>query len=317
MHHTKFEDFEIADGSVDLVVCSPPYGIGKEYETGQSVSAYTNFAEMVVTRLAKAVRPGGMVCWQVGNYIMKDGSILPLDEIYSPAFRAHGFTLRNRIIWRVGHGLHATNKLSGRYEVLLCFAKIGAKPTFNLDEVRVPTKEPGKRSYKGHNRGELSGNPLGANPSDVWTILRSEWDAGVLDIPPVKNNHVEKTRHPCQFPVELAERCVLLYSNTEDLVFDPFAGTGTSLVAAAFHGRRGVGCDYTQDYCEIARERIELAKRGELPTRKIGTPIAVASEGTKTRQYPEEWKEKLEEAHQRKRLAKSPLQEYAEKVLKK
>lgn len=301
--------------SVHLVVSSPPYNIGKEYEKSKTVEEYITWAESIIAKLDAAIKPGGMVCWQVGNYIEKDGSILPLDEVYSPIFRRRGYRMRNRLIWRVGHGLHCNKRLSGRYEVLLCFAKPGAEPTFNLDDVRVPTKYPGKRAYRGASKGMLSGNPAGGNPSDVWELLWTEHDSGVMDIPSVRNNHVEKMEHPCQFPVELAERCVLLYSNEGDVVLDPFAGSGTTLVAAEFHGRRGIGCDYTKSYCDIANRRLEMVHAGTLKTRVIGTPIATAGLNTKTRAYPEEWKTTLEEARMKKRMVRSPLQEYTDAIL--
>jgi adenine-specific DNA-methyltransferase len=106
--------------------------------------------------------------------------------------------------------------------------------------VRVPPRYPNKRHHKGARKGQLSGNPLGANPGDVWEVDTAGWEqteaefaldeafAGpcVWDIPNVKHNHPEKVDHPCQFPVELAQRCVLAFTNSNDLVFDPFAGVG-------------------------------------------------------------------------------------------
>ena len=155
-------------------------------------------------------------------------------------FKNAGFRLRNRIVWHFGHGLHASKRLSGRYETLLWFSKTD-NYTFNLDEIRVPSKYPGKRSFKGANKGELSGNPLGKNPSDFWDDIKDDDDKLVWEIPNVKANHPEKTAHPCQFPVELAERCVLALTNNKDIVFDPFVGSGSSAVASIMHGRNFLG----------------------------------------------------------------------------
>jgi adenine-specific DNA-methyltransferase len=91
----------------------------------------------------------------------------------------------------------------------------------------VPSKYPGKKHFKGPRAGQLSGNPLGKNPSDVWVI------------PNVKNNHVEKTVHPCQFPIELVERLVLSMTREGDNVFDPYMGVGSSVIAAIKNGRSG------------------------------------------------------------------------------
>jgi adenine-specific DNA-methyltransferase len=164
------------------------------------------------------------------------------------------------LIWHFEHGLHASKRFSGRYETINWFTKTDAY-TFNLDPVRVPQKYPQKRYFKGPHQGELSGNPLGKNPSDVW------------DIPNVKANHVEKTIHPAQFPVELVERLVLSMSNERDWVLDPFMGVGSTLIAAVMHNRRAVGAEIAPEYCQIARDRVDLAQRGELRVRPMERPV--------------------------------------------
>jgi adenine-specific DNA-methyltransferase len=132
---------------------------------------------------------------------------------------------------------------------------------FELDPIRVPQKYPGKKYFKGPKAGQYSCNPLGKNPGDVWTI------------PNVKSNHVEKTDHPCQFPVELIERLVLALSREDDWILDPFLGTGTSVVAAVRHKRRGIGVEVVPKYVEIARTRIRLAAGDELPVRPMHRPV--------------------------------------------
>ncbi|MEW6230035.1 MAG: site-specific DNA-methyltransferase, partial [Bacillota bacterium] len=169
--------------------------------------------------------------------------------------------------WHFEHGLHCSRRFSGRYETILWFTK-GDHYIFNLDAVRVPPKYPGKRYYKGPKAGQYSCNPLGKNPGDVW------------DIPNVKHNHVEKTIHPCQFPVELIERLVLCMTDAGGLVVDPYIGVGTTAVAAVMHGRRAAGADIKSEYLEIARKRVELALQGQLRTRPMGTPIYVPSPGS-------------------------------------
>jgi hypothetical protein len=158
-------------------------------------------------------------------------------------------------IWRFGHGLHASKRFSGRYETILWFTK-SDNYIFNLDNVRIPSKYPGKRHFKGEKRGQLSGNPLGKNPSDVWEVILQDWEQEIWDIPNVKANHPEKTNHPCQYPIELVERCVLAFTNEDDWVLDPFAGVGSSLLAAIKNNRRAVGSDKEKDYVEIAQDRI-------------------------------------------------------------
>lgn len=223
----------------------------------------------------------------MGNFVEK-GEVYPLDIYYYPIFKNLGLSLRNRIIWHFGHGLHTSKRFSGRYETILWFTK-SEQYTFNLNPVRVPSKYPGKRHYKGPNIGKPSGNPLGKNPSDVWEGLDEEWGEAFWDIPNVKSNHPEKTVHPCQFPVELVERCVLALTNENDWVFDPFAGVGSSLIAAIKQHRRAMGSEQETDYVAIAQKRINAYFSGVLKLRPTGTPVHKPTGKEKVSQIPLEW----------------------------
>jgi adenine-specific DNA-methyltransferase len=256
----------------DLVVTSPPYNIGKSYEVRKSLDAYLAEQALIIDEILPRLKDGGSVCWQVGNYV-EDNEIFPLDIEFAPLFRKHaGMRMRNRIIWTFGHGLHTQKRFSGRYETVLWFTKSAGKRdpyTFNLDSVRVPSKYPGKKHFKGPNAGKLSGNPLGKNPEDVWSFPGDD----VWDIPNVKSNHIEKTEHPCQFPVGLIERLVLALTNEGDLVFDPFAGVASAGVAAAVHGRRFWGCELMAEYARTGLKRLEGALDGSLQYRSHQKPI--------------------------------------------
>ncbi len=278
----------LPSGSVKLVVTSPPYNVGKSYETKMAIEHYLEAQQSVIRELYRVLADDGSICWQVGNYI-EDGEVFPLDIYYYGLFKSTGMQLRNRIVWQFGHGLHARKRFSGRYEMLLWFSKSSAY-TFNLDPVRVPSKYPGKRHFKGDKRGQPSGNPLGKNPSDVWQIMAHEWEEGIWDIPNCKANHPEKTVHPAQFPIELAERCVLAFTNEGDRVLDPYAGVGSSLLAALKNDRKALGSERIHEYVEIARGRIRALYSGTLPIRKIGTPVFVPTGREKVAQVPEEWR---------------------------
>lgn len=243
----------------DLTVTSPPYDIGKSYEHRVPLADYVAWQFPIVEAICKRTKPTGSVCWQVGNWVDK-GEIRPLDIVLAPMFWNLGMKMRNRIVWHFGHGTHAKTRFSGRYETVLWFTKTDSY-TFNLDAVRVPAKYPGKRHFKGEHKGELSGNPLGKNPEDVW------------DIPNVVGNHVEKTAHPCQFPVGLVSRLVRALTNRGDVVFDPFAGSGTTAVAALSEGRRFVGTELSPVYVQIARERIDRTLAGTEVWRPAEKPI--------------------------------------------
>jgi adenine-specific DNA-methyltransferase len=244
---------DIPDGSVDLTVTSPPYNIGKAYEKRSSMQEYMELITPIISECCRITRDGGSIFFQLGNHVNK-GAIMPLDMVMWPLFDAHGMALRNRIVWTFGHGLHCKNRFSGRYEVILWMTK-GDNYTFNLDDVRVPSKYPMKRHYKGPKAGQLSGNPLGKNPSDVW------------DISNVKHNHPEKTAHPCQFPEALADRCIMAASNAGDTVFDPFMGSGTVGVACKNSGRSFIGIELDKTYFNIAKNRIENGRSSQFEFR--------------------------------------------------
>ncbi|MEX0815084.1 MAG: site-specific DNA-methyltransferase [Dongiaceae bacterium] len=246
--------------SIKLIVTSPPYNIGKVYERRSTLDSYIQEQAQVISECVRLLHPKGSICWQVGNHV-QNGEIFPLDIILYHVFaNDHGLKLRNRIIWHFEHGLHCTRRLSGRYETILWFTK-GDDYTFNLDAIRVPSKYPGKKYFKGPKVGQLSCNPNGKNPGDLWIF------------PNVKNNHVEKTAHPCQFPVELVERLVLSLTDPGDIVLDPYMGVGTAVIAAAKNNRVGYGCDIAREYVDIAWERVRLLRAGRLRTRPMGKPV--------------------------------------------
>lgn len=262
----------------DLVLTSPPYNIGKEYEKKTDLNAYVEWQRAVVQKIYPFLKPGGSLCWQVGNYVER-GEVIPLDIRLAEIFKSAeiNMRLRNRIVWTFGHGLHTQKRFSGRYEVILWYTK-SDQYTFDLDAVRVPAKYPGKRAYKGPRAGQLSGNPLGKNPSDVW------------DIPNVKGNHIEKTAHPCQFPVALAERLVKALTRPGELVFDPFCGVASSGVAALLHGRYFWGCDIKKEYIEIGAERLHATEAGCVRHRPLDKPIYDPGRSKQSR-YPDEWRD--------------------------
>lgn len=247
------------DGSAQLVVTSPPYNIGKEYERRVSLADYIEDQRAVIAEAVRLTADGGSICWQVGNHIDR-GEVVPLDVILYPIFTSLGLRLRNRIVWHFEHGLHATRRFSGRYETILWFTK-GSGYYFDVDPVRVPQKYPNKKAFKGPNRGELTGNPLGKNPGDLWII------------PNVKSNHIEKTAHPCQFPVELIERLVLSMTRPGDLVLDPYGGVGSAPLAAVLHERRAAMAELMPEYMDIARSRLDMAELGDLRTRPMDRPV--------------------------------------------
>lgn len=251
---------KLPNGCMKLIVTSPPYNIGKEYEKRSNLDIYISMQKRVIEEAARLLHPEGSICWQVGNHITTDSEVVPLDIVLYDIFKQCGLKMRNRIIWHFEHGLHCSKRFSGRYETIMWFTK-GDTYTFNLDPIRVPSKYPGKKYFKGPKAGQLSCNPLGKNPGDVWII------------PNVKSNHVEKTIHPCQFPVELVERLVLSMTEVGENVFDPYMGVGSSVIAALKNDRVGYGCDITEEYVEIAQQRVNDLYNGTLRTRPMDKPV--------------------------------------------
>lgn len=282
---------KIPDNSINLIISSPPYNLGKSYEKRQDLQEYLTWQKNVLSHCVNKLKDNGSIVWQVGNYI-KNGEIFPLDIYFYSILKEFDLKLRNRIIWHFEHGLHAKNRLSGRYETLLWFSK-NDDYVFNLDSIRVPSKYPGKRHFKGEKKGQPSGNPLGKNPSDFWIIIQNEFENGIMEIPNVKANHIEKTIHPCQFPVELVERFVLALSNENDVVLDPFAGVGSSAIAALKHKRKSILIEKEKMYLDLAKKRILKLQDQTLKLRPLGKKIYQPKGNESVAKIPQEWQNKL------------------------
>ena len=243
---------QLPPGSVDLTVTSPPYCMGKSYDGSRNIEDFRKEHQEVIPQVVAATKSGGNICWQVG-YHVKKGVVIPLDyEVHNLFSSFADITLRNRIIWTFNSGLHNKHRFSGRHEVVLWYSK-GETYHFDLDAVRVPQKYPGKKHHKGEKRGTFSGNPLGKNPGDVW------------DIPVVKASSVEKTIHPCQFPIGLAQGLVKALSPVSGLVCDPYLGSGSTGAAAVLEGRRFAGAEIEEKYCDLAVQRIQGSNRRRTP----------------------------------------------------
>jgi adenine-specific DNA-methyltransferase len=158
----------LPDKSIDLVVSSPPYNLGKEYETKQALEIYLEQQTIILRECSRVLKNTGSLFWQVGAFSDR-GMLIPLDIRFFPILESCGLIPRNRIIWGRQHGLHAKKKFSCRHETILWFTKSDTYK-FNLDPIRVPQKYQNKKHFRGNRKGELSCNPDGKNPGDIWTM---------------------------------------------------------------------------------------------------------------------------------------------------
>lgn len=273
---------KIPDETIDVIITSPPYCMKKAYENPtDDINTFKEMHETIFPELYRILKPNGSICWQVG-YHVNDAQTIPLDYIVYDVFTHNNsklkypLILRNRIIWTFGHGLNSTKRFSGRHETILWFTK-GDKYQFNLDDVRIPQKYPGKRFYKGPNKGKISGNPLGKNPSDIW------------DIPNVKAQHIEKTNHPCQYPVALPQRLIKALTKEGDTVLDPFMGSGTTGVAAILENRKFIGAEIMPEYYDISNQRINDTINGTIKVRP-DVPVMEPDINSSVAKIPDEWR---------------------------
>jgi adenine-specific DNA-methyltransferase len=285
---------KLPDGSVNLVVSSPPYNLGKEYEAKRSLEVYLEDQARVLEECARVLSEKGSIFWQVGSFADR-GVLIPLDIRVFPILEQAGLIPRNRIAWVRQHGVHARRKFSCRYETILWFTKSDQYP-FDLDSIRVPQKYQNKKAWRGEKKGKLTCNPLGKNPGDIWAFRN------------VKHNHEEQTIHPCQFPEDMIARIINAVTEAGDLVFDPYMGAGTVAVVARDEGRKFLGAEANQRYHEVARRRLEGEPNSDncFPNLKTlrdyaertGTPVdslrfdvqvgKFATDRSKARIYPEE-----------------------------
>lgn len=229
--------------SVDLVVSSPPYNLGKEYEPRRALADYLEEQRTILVDCVRVLKSTGSIFWQVGAFSDR-GRLIPLDIRFFPILEDLGMIPRNRIAWIRQHGLHGRRRFSCRYETILWFTK-SDDYRFDLDSIRVPQKYKNKKYHTGAKRGQLSCNPAGKNPGDIWAFRN------------VKHNHEERTIHPCQFPEDLVARIILCSTRPGAVVLDPFMGVGTVAVVAAQLDRRFIGAELDPRYHQIALRRLD------------------------------------------------------------
>ena len=231
---------KIPSNKINLIITSPSYMLGKEYDREKSLEEYKKYHSDVIKECHRVLTKDGALYWNVAQTPW-NGEILPLGAIFYDILKKENFYLKNWIIWHFEGGLNAKKRLSGRYENILWVVKDKENFVFNLDDIRIPAKwHMDKRC-----------NPKGKNPTDFWTDVDYVWD-----INRVVNVSKEKTSHPTQFPEKMIKRIIKASSNKDDIVMDVFAGSGTVMKVAQDEGRKWIGIDKELKYCKIAQKRV-------------------------------------------------------------
>jgi adenine-specific DNA-methyltransferase len=229
--------------AVELTVTSPPYNIGKEYESPLSVAEYVEWCTTWMRKVHSATKPEGTFWLNVGFLdVPGRGQCVPIPYLL---WDKSPFYLLQEVVWKYGAGVSSKRRLSPRNEKWLFYVKEPQRYTFNLDEIRDPNvKYPNQKK-----NGKFRCNPLGKNPSDVWDFPKVTTGS--------KRSSKERTGHPAQFPLPVVERIIRASSNPGEIVVDPFAGSCSAGVAAVGLGRLFVGCEISNEYCELAADRFE------------------------------------------------------------
>lgn len=228
---------------VDLTVTSPPYNIGKEYESVLPLPQYLGWCEAWIAEIYRLTKSDGVFWLNLGYLEVTDkGRAVPIPYLLWDRIP---FYLIQEVVWNYGAGVACRSMFSPRNEKFLWYVKNAMSYCFNLDDVRDPdVKYPNQKK-----NGKLKCNPLGKNPTDVWQFPK------VTSGKDRSSN--ERTPHPAQFPVSVIDRIIKCSSNEGDVILDPFMGSGTTAETALRNDRKVIGFEIDPIYVEMSRRRIE------------------------------------------------------------
>ena len=237
----------VQDKSIRTIHTSPPYNIEKSYEgydDNLEGGDYVYFIGKVLSECKRTLVPGGALFWQTGYTTERGEYITPLDHLTFNLFRELGFRLKDRIIWRYWGGMAFKSKFTNKHETILWWVKPGQgaiKSRFDVFPVREATKFHDSRN-----------NLFGRNPGNVWEVDRVAFGSN------------DQTSHIAVFPEEISERIVLATTYEDDVVLDPFSGSGTVCKVAKARGRRFMGFEISPLYHRESVRRVSLQASGEL-----------------------------------------------------
>jgi len=242
--------------SVDLVFADPPFNIGYEYDVyhdRKSAGEYLKWTEQWLAAANRVLKPTGSFFLAIGDEFVAEHKV---------RIDALGLTLRNWIVWHYTFGVNCTRKFNRSHAHILYFAKDAKRFTFNPDGVRVASAR--QTTY-----ADARANPVGKLPDDTWVLRPQETDnhfqpeSDTWFVSRVCGTFKERTGHPCQMPEAVLERIIRVATNENDIVLDPFAGSGTTLAVAKKLGRRWFGCEISETYAAGVQARMDEIVSGE------------------------------------------------------
>ncbi|MSP64990.1 MAG: adenine-specific DNA-methyltransferase [Bacteroidetes bacterium] len=222
-----------------LIFADPPYNMGKKFgNNNDKWSKPEDYRDWCISWIKKCI-----------DKLADDGSIMimghPRYSSYLIPFLDKNLIYANQIIYYYTDGMPERKNFERRYEVILYYRKNAEKFIFNLEDVRVPLV-----------RYDKTSNPEGKNPNDVWQIHRVRWNS--KERASLDNG---KIAHAAQKPIRLLRRAILATTNKDDIILDPFLGTGTTSVAAKELNRKSIGIEMNPHYAQVALERINNTKK--------------------------------------------------------
>jgi DNA modification methylase len=248
----------LGDGAVDLTFADPPFNIGYDYDVYQDKlesDRYLAWCRDWIGQVVRVLKPDGTFWLAIGDEYAAELKVM--------AQREHGLTCRSWVVWYYTFGVNCKYKFSRSHAHLFYMVKDAERFTFNDDAIRVPSAR--QLVY-----GDRRAHPTGRLPDDTW-ILRPQdvpdgfqADEDTWYFPRVCGTFKERAGwHGCQMPEQLLGRIIRACSQPDDLVLDPFAGSGTTLAVAKKLGRRFVGFELSEQYAERVKERLHAIRPGD------------------------------------------------------
>lgn len=245
----------LSEESVDLIFADPPFNIGYSYDVyhdRKAAADYLAWTEKWLAAVRRVLSPKGSIFVAIGDEFAAEMKIR-LD--------ACGLTMRNWIVWHYTFGVSCTKKFNRSHAHILYYVADPKRFTFNPDSIRVPSAR--QTTY-----ADRRANPRGKLPDDTWVLRPQESSNHFLPqgdtwyASRVCGTFRERTAHPCQMPEAVLERIIRVASNPNDLVLDPFAGSGTTLAVAKRLGRRFLGIELSEQYSDGIRKRLQQIEFG-------------------------------------------------------